>query len=377
MRDRLDVVIVGGGIVGLATARAIVRARPGVDVAILEKERAVAQHQTGRNSGVLHSGIYYRPGSQKAAMCVAGRLAMERFCTEHDVPFEQCGKVIVAVDERELPRLHQLEERARGQRRARGTGRTRAPPRAGAARRRYRRAARPETGVVDFSRRRARAGGGDRGRAEPRFASVTGRSRSTSVPTGDHRRAPTGATIHARVLVNAPGLQSDLVAAADGVRHDLQIVPFRGEFHELVGARGRARPPPDLPRARPRPAVPRRAPVAWGRRGRPRRARTRCSRSGARGTRGGRSRLGSCAGSPTFPGFWRMARQYWPVGVAEVYRSLNQPRARPRLLPASCPASPTATSGRTPRACARRQSRATARCSTTSCSARRAAPCTC
>ena len=81
---------------------AIVRERPGVKLALLEKESGIARHQTGRNSGVLHSGIYYRPGSQKAAMCVAGRLSMERFCTEHDVPFEQCGKVIVAVDEREL-----------------------------------------------------------------------------------------------------------------------------------------------------------------------------------------------------------------------------------------------------------------------------------
>ena len=141
--ERLDVVIVGGGIVGLATARAIVRARPGVQLAILEKESRIGQHQTGRNSGVLHSGIYYRPGSQKAAMCVAGRLAMEHFCTEHDVPFERCGKVIVAVDERELPRLEQLEATRGRERCPRGAGRTRATARARAARRRDRRAARP------------------------------------------------------------------------------------------------------------------------------------------------------------------------------------------------------------------------------------------
>ena len=142
MPDRLDVVIVGGGIVGLATARAIVRARPGVQLAILEKESRIARHQTGRNSGVLHSGIYYRPGSQKAAMCVSGRLAMEQFCTEHDVPFERCGKVIVAVDERELPATRTTRSARGRERRQRGTDRTRATARARAARRRDRRAAR-------------------------------------------------------------------------------------------------------------------------------------------------------------------------------------------------------------------------------------------
>src|SRR5215510_12478025 len=111
-RRVLDVVVVGGGIVGLATARAVTRARPGARIALFEKESRLAQHQTGRNSGVLHSGIYYRPGSRKATMCVEGRRAMERFCVEHGVPFEVCGKLIVAVDPRELPRLGELERRA-------------------------------------------------------------------------------------------------------------------------------------------------------------------------------------------------------------------------------------------------------------------------
>ena len=191
MSDRLDVVIVGGGIVGLATARAIVRARPGVQLAILEKESRLAQHQTGRNSGVLHSGIYYRPGSQKAAMCVRGRLAMERFCTEHDVPFERCGKVIVAVDERELPRLDQLEERAvangvHAERVGHERLRELEPHVAGIAALHV-----PETGIVDFSRVAHALGDGDRGRrrrdaprSPRRSRSTNARRRSPSAPTG-------------------------------------------------------------------------------------------------------------------------------------------------------------------------------------------------
>jgi L-2-hydroxyglutarate oxidase len=331
--DRLDVVIVGGGIVGLATARAIVRDRPGVKLAILEKESRIAQHQTGRNSGVLHSGIYYRPGSQKAAMCVRGRLEMERFCTEHDVPFERCGKVIVAVDERELPRLEQLEARAV----ANGVGAERVgkerlrelePHVAGVAALHV-----PETGIVDYSRVASAlatsvVGSGAELRLGHRANAVDERSEEITVGTDQGE-------LHARVLVNCAGLQSDLVAAEDGVRHDLQIVPFRGEFHALVpSAAAMVRhliypvPDPDLPflgvhlsrgidgavHVGPNAVLAlRREGYTWG----------------AVETRELRRLV-------TFPGFWRMARHYWPVGVAEVYRSLNKralARALGRLVP--------------------------------------------
>ena len=252
MSDRLDALIVGGGIVGLATARALLRVRPGVRLAILEKESRLARHQTGRNSGVLHSGIYYRPGSQKAAMCVSGRLAMEQFCTEHDVPFDRCGKVIVAVSERELPRLEQLEARAF----ANGVTAERVGPErlrelephaAGIAALHV-----PDTGVIDFSRV-----------ADALGEEVTGAGADIHLGhqaigvderAGEIRVDSDRGDFTARVLVNCAGLQSDLVAAADGVRHDVQIVPFRGEFHELVpSAAGLVRhliypvPDPDLP----------------------------------------------------------------------------------------------------------------------------------
>ncbi len=99
-----ELVVIGGGIVGLATAYRFTQRFPGKRVVVLEKEPRVAQHQTGRNSGVLHSGIYYTPGSLKATNCLAGKRALEEFCATHNVPFETCGKVIVAVEEAELPR---------------------------------------------------------------------------------------------------------------------------------------------------------------------------------------------------------------------------------------------------------------------------------
>src|SRR5262245_11910238 len=105
------VAIVGGGIVGLATAWQLGQRYPHLRVLVLEKEAALAEHQTGHNSGVLHSGIYYKPGSLKALNCRTGKRAMEEFCTDHDVPFEICGKVIVAVNEAELPHLDRIYDR--------------------------------------------------------------------------------------------------------------------------------------------------------------------------------------------------------------------------------------------------------------------------
>src|SRR5262245_10823 len=108
---QVDVAVVGGGIVGLATAFQITERFPGRRVVVLEKEAIVAAHQTGHNSGVLHSGIYYKPGSSKAINCRAGKQAMEAFCRAEGIPFENCGKVIVALDESELPALDRLYER--------------------------------------------------------------------------------------------------------------------------------------------------------------------------------------------------------------------------------------------------------------------------
>src|SRR5947207_7586931 len=109
--QRTDIVIVGGGIVGLATAYRLNRQFPKLGIVVLEKEAELAAHQTGHNSGVLHSGIYYKPGSLKAVNCREGKKAMEAFCTAESIPFELCGKIIVAVEERELPALEVIYQR--------------------------------------------------------------------------------------------------------------------------------------------------------------------------------------------------------------------------------------------------------------------------
>src|SRR5258707_8038070 len=110
--DRYDVAVVGAGIVGLAVAREIVARRPAAQVIVIDKASAVAQHQTGHNSGVIHAGVYYAPGSLKAQLCVEGAKLMYEFCEQHAIPFERCGKLIVAVTGDELPRLADLEARA-------------------------------------------------------------------------------------------------------------------------------------------------------------------------------------------------------------------------------------------------------------------------
>src|SRR6516162_10850571 len=111
MDSSFDVVVVGGGIVGLATALQVIRKQNVIRIAVLEKEPEIARHQTGRNSGVIHSGLYYKPGSLKAKNCVAGAAAMVEFCREHGIPYEICGKVVVATDRSELPGLQELLRR--------------------------------------------------------------------------------------------------------------------------------------------------------------------------------------------------------------------------------------------------------------------------
>lgn len=226
-----DVAVVGGGIVGLATARALLLADPRRRVVLLEKEDDVARHQTGHNSGVLHSGIYYRPGSLKARMCIAGRRSIERYARDRGVPVEITGKLVVATRHEELDRLAELE--ARGL--AHGIGIRRLGPAA----------ARevephvdciaalhvPDTGIVDFvgvARHLAtdvvRSGGQVRTGTEVLATTTSG---------GMHHVSTTGGVVHARTVVTCAGLQADTVAAAAGVAPPVRIIPFRGEYFEL------------------------------------------------------------------------------------------------------------------------------------------------
>ncbi len=232
MEERADILIIGGGIVGLATAMTLAR-RTGAMVVVAEAENEIARHQTGHNSGVIHSGLYYKPGSLKAVNCTRGREELVAFCREHNVAHEICGKVVVAVDEDEVARLEALRQRGE----ANGlTGMTTLSAEALKEREPsiQARAALlvPQTGIVDFKQvadayRRVFTGWGGVLRTGFRVASIqTGRDEIVA-------HADSGDVIRATYLINCGGLYSDRIASMAGVDPGLQIVPFRGEYYEL------------------------------------------------------------------------------------------------------------------------------------------------
>ncbi|MBN1422856.1 MAG: L-2-hydroxyglutarate oxidase [Planctomycetes bacterium] len=230
-----DVAVIGGGIVGLATAMALSEP-PGRRVVVLEAEDRLAAHQTGHNSGVIHSGLYYKPDSLKARTCAEGREALLRFCEERGIPHERCGKVVVATREDELPRLEELEcrGRANGLAGIRRIGpeeiREKEPNASGIAGLWV-----PETGIVDFTRvtetyaEVVRAAGGEV-RLGCRFLAARRGSEGPILET-------TAGEVPARMLVNCGGLQSDRIARACGIDPGVRIVPFRGEYYDVAPER--------------------------------------------------------------------------------------------------------------------------------------------
>lgn len=247
-----DYCVIGGGIVGLATARALLERRPGATLVVLEKEDATARHQTGHNSGVIHSGIYYAPGSLKAELCREGASATKAFCRTHGIPFEDCGKLLVATDAAEAERMEALRKRSvendvEVERVSRDELRELEPEIAGVGALRV-----PITGIVDYRRVCAaladeiRAAGG-----EIRLGAEATAIRETA--SGVEIDTPSGG-VSAKRLVACPGLQADRLARAAGLEPDFRIVPFRGEYYRLAKRwEGRVRhliypiPNPDLP----------------------------------------------------------------------------------------------------------------------------------
>ncbi|WP_434582253.1 L-2-hydroxyglutarate oxidase [Carbonactinospora thermoautotrophica] len=365
---RYDVIVVGGGIVGLATAYALTREWAGARLLVVEKEGNWGLHQTRRNSGVIHSGVYYPPGSLKASYALEGSRRMVEFCAEHDLPYEVTGKLIVATSSRELPRLHRLYERGR----AHGLEVELLDPPAIAEREPHVRGEAallvPTAGITDFRRvaqkyaELAERNGAEtwlkarvlkiverpdgvvvqtrRGEAHARV--LTGpadalAALSVSVHF-DWRLAPydlAGSRAHARVLVNCAGLYSDRIAALAGYRPCARIVPFRGEYYELVpGARRLVR---NLVYPVPDPAFPflgvhltrmvdgsvhvgPNAVLALAREGyhrftiRPR----------------------DLVETLGYSGFWRLVRRHWRVGAGEMARSYSRrlfARSAARLVP--------------------------------------------
>ncbi len=322
MRKKASLVVVGGGIVGLATAMEWSARYPDLPVVVLEKEREIASHQTGHNSGVIHSGIYYKSGSLKAQMCVAGVALLERFCEEHGVPFESCGKLIVATSNEELPRLEELFRRGvgNGLQGLRMLGREEIreyEPHAAGVRGIHV----PVTGIIDYARvAKAYAavilerGGEIYCSSEARAISRSGNETVVETNTGE---------IETAFLVNCGGLHSDRLSRMAGAKLDLTIVPFRGEYYDLAKdkellVRGLIYPVPD-------PRFPFLGVHFTRRIGGGVEAGPNAVLALAREGYNKQSfKAKDVLGYATFPGFWIMAAKYGKVGVEEYYRSWSK-----------------------------------------------------
>lgn len=338
MDRSVDVVVVGGGILGLATAHSLLGRLPGASVVVLEKEAEVATHQTGRNSGVVHSGIYYAPGSLKARLAVEGAERMLAFCAEHRIAHDRCGKLVAAVGAGEDARLRDLADRAG----ANGVPATRLTPEAVREHEPHLCCTSalhvPSTGRADFvavARRLAAMvvdAGGD---VRTGLAVAGGRSTGTGW-TLDTDAGP----VHARFLVGCAGLQGDRLARRTGHDPGVRIVPFRGEYLDVRApsaglVRGLVYPVPD----------------------------PRFPFLGVHLTRGldghvhagpnavlalAREGYGRWAASPrdlvetlAWPGTVRLVGRYWRPGLDELWRSLSRRRfagAARRLFPDLDPA---------------------------------------
>ena len=313
--DRYDVAVIGAGIVGLATARALAARLPGVAMAVIEKEDEPATHQTGHNSGVLHTGIYYAPGSLRATLCVRGHRVMAEFCRQEGLPLRDGGKVIVATTEAQLPRLEELHRRGslngvRGLRRLDGDElREREPHARGLAALEV-----PEAASVDFAA----------------VARLIAAGLPADVRTGAHLEAVEvgdpvtlhagGASCRARLVVNCAGLHCDRVARLAGVAPEVQIIPFRGEYYRLRDeaaplVRSLIYPVPD-------PTFPFLG-VHFTRRvdGTVEVGPNAVLALGREHYRGGRPNLGDVAEMLRFGGFWRLVGRHWRAGSAEIWRS--------------------------------------------------------
>lgn len=328
-----DVAIIGGGIVGLATAMALTSQQK-LSLVILEAENRLAAHQTGNNSGVIHSGIYYKPGSLKAKNCVEGRQAMYRFAAENGIRYDNCGKVIVATRQDELPAIENLVTRAG----ANGLdGVRRLTPDEIKEHEPYARGIAgiyvPQTGIIDYvqvceayAKIIAAAGGEIRTGSRVTGFNAVGGEFILQTPKGE---------VHARNLVNCGGLQCDRIARMCGVNPGLLIIPFRGEYYELVPekqhlVKGLIYPVPD-------PRFPFLG-VHF----------TRMVRGGVEagpnavlafkreGYKMSDISLRDLFEYGTYGGFWLMALKYWKMGFGEFYRSFNKAafvKALQRLLP--------------------------------------------
>jgi len=332
--ERFDIVVIGGGIVGLATALQFGRAFPKLRLLLVEKEDRVARHQSGHNSGVIHSGIYYKPGSLKAKLCVEGAAEMQAFCREHAIPVEICGKIIVATTAEEIPRLQGLMERGQANGIAglkmldKAQAREIEPHCGGVAWLHV-----PGTGITDYVAVCAKYAEliGAQGGSVSVGTEVKGIARGNGETVVETSRGSIGT----KYLINCAGLHSDRVSRLAGEKTEVTIVPFRGEYYDLVPARehlvrGLIYPVPDL--RFPFLGVHFTRRVGGGVDAGPN-AVLAFKREGYKRTD---FSLQDAANTFAYGGFWHMAAKYWRSGAGEFYRSFHKPafvRALQTLLP--------------------------------------------
>jgi len=331
--EACDVIVVGAGIVGLASARGLLERRPRLRVVVVDAAPGVAAHQSGHNSGVLHSGVYYPPGSHKARLCVQGRTELERACTRWGVPWRRCGKVIVATSVAELDRLEDLRRRAAANgvearlidRRALAELEPRVD---GVAALHV-----PATGVVDFAAVcRALADELVERGAELALGETV---KGVEVGADGIEVRTTAGRRRARGLVNCAGLHSDRLARLAGARPAVRILPFRGEYHELVAHRDH------LVRALVYPVPDPRFPflgvhLTRGIDGRVHAGPNAVLALAREGYRWRDVDPATLAAMATDAAVWRLARRYWRTGVDELVRSRSRrrlTRALRRLVP--------------------------------------------
>ena len=329
----VDVVVIGGGILGLATADALQARLPGASIVVLEKEDVVATHQTGRNSGVIHAGLYYAPGSLKAELATRGGARMVEFCANYGVAHDRCGKLVVATSNDEVPRLTALAERAR----ANGVTITDLTAEEAheyephvAAIAAFHVAA---TGRADFAgvaaalARQVSAAGGE-------IRTGVRAGRATSTATG-WRIETDGLPLNARFLVGCAGLHADRVARAAGQRPDARILPFRGEYLDVTG------PSADLVRGLVYPVPDPRFPflgvhLTRGLDDHVHAGPNAVLAMAREGYRWSDTSIRDLLGTVAWPGTTRLIGRYWRPGLEELLRSLSRRRfvsAARRLIP--------------------------------------------